>query len=341
MPRPKRIGYEFDFLASRERVIDDPPVKKACVITSVRNEGVSLLEWIAHYRIIGFDTIFVYSNDNTDASDDLLEALSDAGIIRLCWNAASPRVSPQIKAYRHAFWCEPEVAEHEWAAMLDADEFLVPCIDSQLVPEIGSWLQKIERRHSASAVSLNWKWFGGDGGFKKQVGLCAERFREAVPNEHVKTVFKLRDAVDTVNVHVPLLSKGKRQIGGDGRETPPYSAKLPPAYAYGQINHYWNKSFEEFYAKKKRGRGAVNRAAKQRDYAEFFNWGRGDTKAEPLPAEDFIARVKDEMTRLRALPRVAAAEERVHTRFRSMMDEDEGARRAYDETAQRLGRSVS
>ena len=38
----------------------------------MRDEGLVILEWVAHYRALGFDTIVVYTNDNTDGSDDLL-----------------------------------------------------------------------------------------------------------------------------------------------------------------------------------------------------------------------------------------------------------------------------
>ena len=83
------VGTEFDYLAGGppnvHRAISHPR-KRAAVVTSIRNEGVALLEWVAHYRVLGFDTIFIYTNDNTDGSIALLERLAEHGIIRLRWN---------------------------------------------------------------------------------------------------------------------------------------------------------------------------------------------------------------------------------------------------------------
>ena len=106
---PPTIGAEFDHLATQRPDFDPPwrtttPTKKAAVVTIMRDEGLVILEWVAHYRALGFDTLFVYTNDNIDGSDALLLALHDAGIIRLIWNAVPPDHSAQFKAYRHAFW---------------------------------------------------------------------------------------------------------------------------------------------------------------------------------------------------------------------------------------------
>ncbi len=50
-------------------------------LTSARNEGSYLLDWIAYHRSIGFDHIFIYTNDNTDGSDDLLDRLAYTGAV--------------------------------------------------------------------------------------------------------------------------------------------------------------------------------------------------------------------------------------------------------------------
>ena len=340
MPLPQYIGPEFDFLARRDRVIEDAPTKKACVIATVRNEGVNLLEWIAHYRVIGFETIFVYSNGNTDRSEDLLDALARADVINLCWNVVPDHLSPQMKAYRHALWINSEVAKHEWAFPLDADEFLIPCVDGEPAARVGDWLDVIDQRHSPSAISVNWKWFSGDGCFEKSQGLCVERFRQAKPSSGVKTAFKLRDAVDIWNSHAPILRTNGLQINGDGDPIKAGSCGCPPVFRYGQVNHYWNKSFEEFFIRKHRGHGRPL-VTEQRQYSHFFEWGRRRPDSpEPLPTSAFIKDPKDEMDRLRALPGVLAAEHATNERFREMLLENGGARAAYDATLRDLQNST-
>ena len=49
--------------------------------TCVRNEGPYLFDWIIYHRALGFDTATVYSNDNTDGSDELLSFLQQRGLV--------------------------------------------------------------------------------------------------------------------------------------------------------------------------------------------------------------------------------------------------------------------
>ena len=76
------------------------------IIVTTKNEGPFLLEWIAYHRLIGFDNIVVFSNNNEDGSDVLLSALGDAGLIRYYDNSELSDglpADPQNRAYRRAF----------------------------------------------------------------------------------------------------------------------------------------------------------------------------------------------------------------------------------------------
>ncbi len=91
----------------------------------MRNEGIYLVEWIAHCRAIGFERIFLYTNDNTDGSSGLLQLLHRQGVIRLIENRFVPGLHPQIKAFEHSLHFLHELRDYEWVAYLDADEFLI------------------------------------------------------------------------------------------------------------------------------------------------------------------------------------------------------------------------
>lgn len=316
-----RVGNEFDYLAGRppdvRRAIRQPG-KRAAVVTSVRNEGLGLLEWVAHYRVLGFDTIFIYTNDNTDGSNALLERLAEHGIIRLRWNVTSPDVSPQMKAFRHALWFCPEVADHEWIAILDADEFLIPALGETSCHTITDYLDVVKARFSASAVCLNWKWFPGDLSFDRSPGIVYERFNQSVQNEHIKTIFRGPDVEDIANVHHPRMANNIRAIDGDGVDMVALSSRRKPVYTYGQINHYWQKSFQEFVLKKSRGRGALGLAGEQRSFEQFFTWWAPPTP-DPLPCAPFVNAVRDEMERLRALPGISEEEAQVETNFSELL----------------------
>ena len=78
------------------------PQKNFCVVTSARNEGIYIVEWLAHQRALGCEHAFIYTNNNDDDSDNLLNLLHKAGEISLIYNSVRDRVSPQYKAYNHA-----------------------------------------------------------------------------------------------------------------------------------------------------------------------------------------------------------------------------------------------
>ena len=50
-------------------------------VTTQKNEGAFLLEWIAYHKIIGFTDIVILSNDCEDGSDEMLDHLSKSGEI--------------------------------------------------------------------------------------------------------------------------------------------------------------------------------------------------------------------------------------------------------------------
>ena len=69
-------------------------------------------------------------------------------------------------------WFCPEVADHEWVAICDADEFLIPVFEGTRCQSIADYLYFVEARFSASAVCLNWKWFPGDIVLRSLVWHC-------------------------------------------------------------------------------------------------------------------------------------------------------------------------
>ena len=50
-------------------------------VTCVKNEGPFLLEWIAFNRLIGVTDFLFYSNDCTDGTAELLDALAARGML--------------------------------------------------------------------------------------------------------------------------------------------------------------------------------------------------------------------------------------------------------------------
>jgi hypothetical protein len=68
----------------------------------VRNEIRAIVEWLAHYKALGFSDLLIYDNASTDGTTEVLRALDTAGeLIHLDWpHEMGPR--PQRLAYAHA-----------------------------------------------------------------------------------------------------------------------------------------------------------------------------------------------------------------------------------------------
>lgn len=94
------------------------------LIATMRNEAPWLLEWVAHHRATGFETLVIVSNDCTDGTDEMLDRLEALGVLRHI--RSYPYYLPgNIKqaAYSRAR-VYPEIANAGWLITLDADEYL-------------------------------------------------------------------------------------------------------------------------------------------------------------------------------------------------------------------------
>ncbi len=91
-------------------------------VTCVKNEGPFLIEWIAFNRLIGVTDFLFYSNDCTDGTDTLLDALAARGIVQHLPNPAQGRAY-QMEALKDARK-QKVVRQADWVWVADVDEFL-------------------------------------------------------------------------------------------------------------------------------------------------------------------------------------------------------------------------
>ncbi|MEM6464759.1 MAG: glycosyltransferase family 2 protein [Pseudomonadota bacterium] len=103
-----------DVIASR------PETNTVTVVTAMKNEGPFILDWIAHNRAIGVTSHLVYTNDCEDGTDQLLDALSDAGVVRRDNPFRKTGKVPQYAAFKAAE-DEDVVAQADWLLTLDMD----------------------------------------------------------------------------------------------------------------------------------------------------------------------------------------------------------------------------
>ncbi len=271
-PSHRRVGPELDWLAqlqlghmplgrvcnilARRAVV---PRRKACILATARNEGVYLLEWIAYHRAMGFEHFFIYSNDNDDGSDALLDALAANGVITWIDNRMSSSLSPQFKSYNHAFNFLPEILDYEWCLIVDIDEFMV--LDHNRFGTVQDYIAW-SMRSLVDAIALNWVLFGtfGQDRFEPS-SLLTTRFttKYAVDNNHIKTMCRPNVAIQS-SAHFPYASADRQFVFRDSDgdifvSTREPSHSLNPIYNAAWINHYWSKSVDELLCKFSRNRG--------------------------------------------------------------------------------------
>lgn len=263
---PLTIPFMLNFLLRRKV----EPQKDVCIVTTIRNEGIYLLEWIAWHRTIGIEHFFVYSNNNTDGSDELLMALANAGVITWLENSDHVSAVPQHKAYGHALSVLPDILDYRWAAIIDADEFIMLNFDKyEKFSDFLEWQEEAP----VDAIALNWIFFGANGRKAWTNDLTTRRFtsREPRVSRQIKSVSKVNKFVSS-HCHFPFSFRDEAfTFVNDVRQPYQHEAANPcaglvPSAQNAWVNHYYSRSSEEFIWKKARGYGD-----RRNDYSQLFS----------------------------------------------------------------------
>lgn len=297
------------------------PTRTTAAVLTAKNEGCYLLECVAHCRAVGFEHVFIYTNDNSDGSDALLDALGRTPFVTVIRNEVGPLASPQVKAYEHSIHLLRALRDFEWVAYFDVDEFLVPAEhhDHSVIEALAD----LRRRHPVrgpSAVCYNWNVYGSEGQIRRRPGLVQERFRHSTLERMFKSLVRLADISSMALIHMP---------GPDGMALvnaafDPITVGLdcttdPPDPVHGTLSHYYQKSFEEFGVKSRRGRGGVPGGRVGKGLDTFFAWDVPATPATYNPAPPrLLARVHRELAALQAVPEIASAAQAVEHAYHAL-----------------------
>ena len=337
------VSEHFDFLAqenvflrydsmpaalNRKFRVMVRPTRRICILATARNEGLYILEWVAYHRAAGFDHIFLYSNDNTDGSDDLLRALSECNAITWISNVVGEGVAAQPKAYGHALRIMAELLDFAWTLAIDLDEFFIP---SSQFADIHHFLNWHETR-PVDAIAVNWRIFGSNGQTHWRDDLLWKRFPRAWPvvDAHVKTIFRTSRFVHSFP-HDPTPPYGEsflfRNASGDIHQYDSLGSRgvsLNPVGREAVIGHFFFKSNEEMIWKSARNRGDDPRRASlgmsglHEGFIRQLVGSRGkDTEA--LSISDYTGRTKVEIARLLEQPNVTNAFQGIKANFRHQM----------------------
>ena len=114
----------------------------------------------------------------------------------------------------------------------------------------------------AAVVEINWLCYGSGGAKTKTEGDVMQRFRRhSLPehklNTHVKSIVDPRQVCTMVGCHEAARISGKPMDSHGNVITAGFRDRVPQQDVI-RINHYAIKSYEEFLAKRARGRARIN-----------------------------------------------------------------------------------
>lgn len=306
--------------ATRAAPVGAAPEGRTCIVTTMKNEGPFILEWIAYHRAIGVEDFLVYSNDCTDGTDRLLDALQANGILQHRDNPfrAMPGLKPQHAALQAAE-DEAVVRQSGWAICMDVDEFIDIKIGDGRLPALYAAMG------DANMIALTWRLFGNadvaayqDRFITEQFTLCApELVRKPHQAWGFKTLFRNIDIYRKLGVHRPKglrpdLWGQVRWLNGSGRPLPREmfrngwrSSVETYGYDWVQLNHYAVRSAESFLVKRDRGR--VNHVDRDQGLNYWFRMNHNVTEDRSILRMIPAARV--EFDRLMADRELAALHE--------------------------------
>ena len=240
------------------------------LISSVKDEGPFLLEWVAHHLVLGFDRILIASNDCSDGSDRLLGALAQQGYITHVPNKLKPGEIPQHAGYEK-IRRQHGIDASDWLMMLDADEFLNVQVGDHRVGDLTARAEA-----DIDVIALNGMFFTSQPVLRWQPGRVCAQFTQRLPTHHkanaaLKTLTRNPGRFRSIHNHSLVGFKGTaplQVLWGDGTRTQTDPA-LPlwrqlrngdiksVSHRLAHYNHYGLKAPDSFALRAARGRGAV------------------------------------------------------------------------------------
>lgn len=233
------------------------------VCAIAKNEGPYFKEWIEWHLDHGVEKFYIYDNESTDDTKDILLPYIQSGVVEYkYW----PGYRRQLAAY-------DDCLEHfrfasRWIAFIDLDEFIVPVKDAS-IPEF------LKRFESFAAVEVNWLVYGSGGRKTKSPGTMMERFRfhsrpDHYLNRHVKSIVDPRRVFTMIGCHEAAKISGF-VADSHGQPVKKNFREREPQQDIIRINHYAVRSYEEFLEKQARGRASGTQTTVKSEYFRQYD----------------------------------------------------------------------
>ncbi|WP_425084870.1 glycosyltransferase family 2 protein [Ruegeria profundi] len=263
---------------------------RVAVASCMKNEGPFVLEWVAYHKAIGFDEVYVVTNDCTDGTDLILQHLHNEGIVHHHNQTLEPGESPQLKGMKTVMTM-PQMEETDWLLHIDADEFLRVSVGAGQVQDL------LEVCGHADNIALMWRPFGDAGHWFWRGGSVLRSFlrcqgRPRTTNAGHKSMFrpsKFTYATD----HMPKLplASGTVSVNSAGTQIKGSAVRFPKRARYrllpehltwdvACIHHYAIRSLDVFLMKNDRGDGMARGHSKYLLNSKFYRRQSGNSMTD-------------------------------------------------------------
>ena len=160
----------------------------------IKNEGKNLKEWINYHIRMGIEHFYIYDNNSTDNTRDVLLQFKGKITYRL-WVNQSPC---QLDAYMDCV--DNFKNDSQWIAFIDADEFIV--VEDIPLPDL------MKDYEEYAGLGVNWRIYGSSGHDRRPEGNIIDNFvfRAKLAfdaNRHIKTIANPR-LIESCCNHTPL-----------------------------------------------------------------------------------------------------------------------------------------
>jgi hypothetical protein len=299
------------------------PRARFSILTMMKDEGPRLLEWLAYHRLIGFDAVWIYSNDCRDGSDAMLDRLGEMGLCRHLRNPVPPDKKPQPNALRLAER-NPEILATEWLMVADADEFVHIKPGHGRLPDLVAACPA-----GCDGVAITWRSMGSSGKIDWSSDPVLTQFTHGAPDGFrsgwgVKTLFR-PFANLKLGIHRPYVRGAKQHperletllsrqwVNGSGRPMPPSfkakgwrSSAATLGYDLAEVAHFAVQSHEAYLLRGDRGNVNLKQGKYDATYFAVF-----DRNENHLPAlsrwSDMVAALVADWRQDRTLDALADA----------------------------------
>ena len=240
---------------------------KVALCAIAKKENKYLVEWVEHYKKLGFSKIFLYDNNDIDGEhpEDVLQSYVNDNFVQII-NYRGKHIC-QIESYQNCY--NTYNKDYDWMCFFDCDEFLT--FKNNIFTDVNNFLS-YEKFKEYNGILVTWEIVGDNENLYYNDAPLCERFKNVKSFDYhnviVKSIIRCNIGVElkwndmessVVQPHVPIYISENIEIMTKVCNV--YSDSVRAAmYIYDYLNHiypivlrhYMTKSTEEYMWKKLR-----------------------------------------------------------------------------------------